>query len=138
MTDTDKTYVSIKTEELEGRVLRYAVAVAADVPVNFDGEKLWVPWGTKAPGCNPYGQTCWRPDRDWSQLGPLIERFGVAFHVEESNGNVAAWTKAGRQGPMVFGCKSHRLAACRAIAAAHHGDYADVPRELVQGQKATT
>lgn len=130
---------SIKTSELTGPVLRYAVAVA----VGYDlarrlpnsEEEAFFAFGSDAPEDHRvillHGLD-FEPDRDWSQLGSLIDRFldslfwfddhWVASPVDDEHGT----------GIIEEYGDTPLIAACRAIAASHWGEYADIPSELVE------
>ena len=117
----------IKTSELEGAALDWAVAKAS-------GEDEFI--FTDAGGVMRHGALCrqWAPSELWSQGGPLIaER--ITCLVETRDACYAdTWADAGcygkdldsfdGQGPTLL------IAAMRAIVAAELGDTADVPEEL--------
>jgi hypothetical protein len=128
MTDT----VEVQVSELAGPALRYAVAVAAGYYVFEHADSYMY----RAPGARmnmPF--FLWRPDEDWQQTGPLIddrieilERHdgddtGEKWLALASEPTDDKWAKG--EGPLV--------SACRAIVAAHSGDTARVPRELLEG-----
>lgn len=84
------------------------------------------------------------PTTDWSQCGPLIERYKVeiSYHEEyvADDGEGPVWeamlselwlTPADEYDPIG---KTPLIAACRAIVAAHNpSGYVEVPEELVEG-----
>ena len=111
--------VKVKTAELEGAPLDWAVAKAA----GWDFSKEF--YRIMAQG--------YRPSTDWSQGGPLIEKYKLEI-VQAGHGFacVKSW---------VFSCydvdelhpegSTHLIAAMRAIVAAKLGDEVEVPGELV-------
>ena len=109
--------MKIKTSELQGAALDWAVAKAC----NYEFNGHW-----------------FKPSTDWSQGGPLIAAHRVEFYaqIDEYTATVASENcqhclecgcviEGGVNGP------SHLIAACRAIIAAKLGDEVDVPEELV-------
>ena len=112
---------TIKTSELEGAALDWAVAEAVN---GFEGLSHW--------SAVTYGG--YSPSTDWSQGGPLIERFQIMTKSSASGTWIAYipvpkkdgyldWIKTSGQSPLI--------AACRAIVAAKLGDEVDVPEGLV-------
>lgn len=124
--------MKVKTSELIGPALDWAVATA-------DGQEVNVGPGSKqvdihfAPGL----RQCWSPSTNWSQGGPLIDRYDVFFdkYPYDSPGFVVArigieWPS----GPNQFSVPSspgRLIAAMRAIVAAKLGEEVDVPEGLV-------
>lgn len=104
------TMITVKTSELTGKALRYAVAVAEGMSVylrkhvEYDDDKDWVlfPDGTirhavEIPSnsmSRHFDYTHWEPDQDWSQGGPLVD-----LHV----GNVWEWNRVDLTKPKVCG-----------------------------------
>lgn len=131
--------MKIKTSELIGSNLDWAVAVAVGAHCQESGStdlhtgKHWIVSGFRAMRWDD-----WTPSTDWSQGGPLIERFGVTvikyddscIDADKANqwcaqldgGNMDSWTA---DSPTTL------IAACRAIVAAKLGDGVDVPEGLV-------
>ena len=108
----------IKTSELEGAALDWAVAMAI-CPESFktdqkDSNGLY-PWST---GWLRNGS----PSTDWSQGGPLIEW----YYVDVESGPWSAY-----YGRKTMHGDSPLIAVCRAIVAAKLGDEVDVPDELL-------
>lgn len=137
--------VKVKTAELEGAALDWAVAVA-------DGKQaiLWdecCGYGVGAPPeccCNPVivvvvNQSNWSPSTDWSQGGPLLDLHCKSFGCVQ-DGKDTTWRSFGygngepshpnRQMRLASG-PSILIAACRAIVAAKLGAEVEIPAELV-------
>lgn len=108
--------MKIKTSELEGAALDWAVAKAVgSSTITLDGG-LWY-----------RGHNClWSPSTDWSQCGPLIAEHKILFDTDDWS---IIWATAGNSN-ISKGGDSHLIAACRAIVAAKLGDVVDVPEEL--------
>lgn len=78
------------------------------------------------PSCvfidGPDGEWCWSPLTDWSQLGPLMERFSVRVGPSGLTGDqgwdASIYLPEGPVGNMEH-CKDPRRAICLAIIAAH-------------------
>ena len=114
----------IKTSELQGAALDWAVAEAVGVTVDCGAQIIAL---NGAPVKRVSGDV-FSPSTDWSQGGPLIEGAGVLIgHYLDIGG----WY-ADMEGPAVYrDGPTPLIAACRAIVAAKLGDEVDVPEELV-------
>ena len=114
----------VKTAELIGPALDWAVAEAEGVPIVF----------SKAAGfwrrADIPDLEEWSPSSSWEQGGPLIDKHNV--EILRAGDCVMAklygLTNAAGDG------KTPLIAACRAIVAAKLGDAVSVPEELVQQQ----
>lgn len=123
--------MKIKTSELLGDPLDFAVAKAIGAPISrrsggmiCDGEVVLMA---------PCGQKVWSPSTDWSQAGPLIEKFHMDFCCEHPETIGAALCDENGMyidNRMMFG-KTHLIASCRAIVSAKLGDEVEVPEELL-------
>ena len=120
--------MKIKTNELEGAALDWAVAVATGYEdhVYTDGG------GELRHGVLAYR---WAPSSDWSQGGPLIAD-GVYMLCRQNPLSpipfeTEGWIAAHEGLPFLFDGPTPLIAACRAIVAAKLGDEIDVPEELV-------
>lgn len=109
--------MKIKTSELEGAALDWAVAEATGEPLSS------VTVGYVTGSGKPCGK--FSPSTDWSQTGPLIDRYSITLN---ENGPGNWWSHCGENlGEGV----TPLYAICRAIVAAKLGDTVDVPGELV-------
>lgn len=75
----------------------------------------------------------WNPQGDWEQGGPLISTHHMDLcceHPETIGAAICDDNGMYIDGRMMFG-KTHLIAACRAIVAAHLGEVVSVPAELV-------
>ena len=119
--------MKIKTSDLSGDALNFAVATAQGVKVNVGFRNLtYVPQGKR---------TLYRfdPVTNWKQGGPIIERAGISLNLTTMTGDWA-WSatcnpsearQCGEYGPTML------TAGLRCVVAATLGDEVDVPRELV-------
>ena len=103
--------IEVKTEDLTGRALDWAVSLA-------DG---------KHRVCNGWFYENCNPSTDWGQCGPLVDSHDVDFAHALSSGY---WASA-RIGLRLHG-QTRLIAACRAIVAAKLGGTVQVPKELIQ------
>ncbi|WP_083532817.1 phage protein NinX family protein [Pseudomonas sp. NFACC09-4] len=132
--------IEMKTAELEGVALDWAVAIAlhgkvfvypdgglcppvGTVSMNEDDGTLWTNIGEYHHGDQ------WRPSADWNQCGPLIEKTKIGFgpvrggwvaHPHRPNAPTE-WLTA--EDPLV--------AICRAIVADKIGMAVSIPAELI-------
>lgn len=133
---------TIKTSELEGIALDYAVAMC-EYPKLIYGETIGEHWASrqivipefKEPDCY------YAPSINWSQGGPIVEREDISFrkyHKPDSpehgtyyamicrdSGSMIRWhKKSSSQGPTPL------IAAMRCYVASKLGDVVEVPAEL--------
>jgi hypothetical protein len=126
-------FVEIKTTELTGAALDWAVGCAVRKP--YEGFGVWaysrdawlIDWSRQA-------WACYCPSTDWSQGGPLILNYGVSLRCIAP---VNAW-EADRWDDSVIPSRlveieaeTPLIAACRAIVASVLGETVSVPKELV-------
>ncbi len=144
----------IAIAELEGVALDWAVAKAArvkpEICQHYPGPPFVAvvsyPEGFKPDYFRGAGNGGpFRPTTDWSQVGPLIERYKVdlSYHEEyvANDGKGPVWeamladlwlAPADEYDPIG---KTPLIAACRAIVAAHNpSGFVEVPDELVEGE----
>lgn len=152
--------VTLRTSDLIGAALDWAVAkvcvaqgsVSIDphdaksglpyMTFDADGPCIWgagreaagtinnetgKPWVIHGPGGR------FEPSTDWSQGGPLIEKYGVAIDYRKLSKSWDAHCSAMRGDSWMNSCETPLIATCRAIVSAHLGDSVDVPAELVGG-----
>lgn len=139
--------MKVKTSELTGRALDWAVAIAcgweSDRPE--DGQLK------RQSDLNPSGYTYivagndqsveeryrYSPSTDWSQCGELIKRFKVSLnyneHMPRSAFCITAWLMS--EDPQKGADKYHGLtpqvAICRAVVAAKLGELVDIPEGIL-------
>lgn len=130
--------VKVKTEDLSGAALDWAVTLAAYncEPWQLDYELC----GTWYAGESSGGYNEWNPSENWVQCGPLIERFNIGFLIFPANDQCPVTVYASVHGDE-WDCngftqgeqngETHLIAACRAIVAAKLGLAVDVPAKLV-------
>ncbi|MGJ0636831.1 phage protein NinX family protein [Xenorhabdus bovienii] len=107
--------MKIKTSELTGKALDYAVAMAN----NFRA-------------CN--GHLCiYSPSTDWSQCGELIDKYNIEL-VNELLDCVLFWSaNCNYVSDDYLDGQTPQIAICRAVVAAQLGDEVEIPDELVEG-----
>lgn len=130
--------VTIKTEDLTGAALDWAVADAIGLPkpdqrdndgqwrrwyqpVLIDGE----PWGSREP---------FHPSLNYSQGAPLIERFSMMIdkNFEEFSTLEQPWFA---QTDFYWGIgQTVLIAICRAVVRRQLGDTVNIPEELINEQ----
>lgn len=132
--------MKIKTSELEGAALDWAVGMAEDggcivcqgsVPRwKFPGLEASVWAGDLELG----DIERWSPSTDWSQGGPLIEEFNVStFRIDSETIGAEfehRYMQYESQTADAYG-STPLISAMRAIVAAKLGDTVDVPDELL-------
>ena len=106
--------MKIKTSELSGAALDWAVAVSVGEGMSF----------ARRVKINGYS-----PSTDWSQGGPLIEQNKVQISPCLSGRWMAETMDVIRLCSGIVG-RTPLIAACRAIVAAKLGDVVEVPDEL--------
>lgn len=135
--------VEVKTAELEGAALDWAVAVADGVqPTLWDvccGNGLSNGNPSEPPECccNPVVEVAigfgkWAPSTDWAQGGPLIESNSWALPYRATHRYHIGAFEACTPGGFPHNGATPLIAACRAIVAAKLGDSVMVPAELVK------
>lgn len=130
--------MKVKTSDLTGPALDWAVAKCNGVECDEDNEPIWFEHdGPYAPRC-PY-----QPSKDWAQGGPIIEREKIRLDTndhpdlwpwvankvirwekreDEEMGDWPVYAEGGADTPLV--------AAMRCFVASRLGDEVDVPEEL--------
>lgn len=131
--------IEVKTAKLEGAALDWAVAIVEgrDVVVHGVGTCRYDKRGgihcckygcTFGPRSITHDVTAYSPSEDWSQGGPLIEKYRIMTRPIDSESWLAdLWPRS--SGPHFHA--SQLIAACRAIVAAKLGDVVSVPTELL-------
>ncbi len=120
--------IEVKTAELSGAALRWAVAQAEGLEVTIyppeygNGHRIAVKGRSET----------YRPDTNWSQGGPLFSKHLIEFVVEHEDVICAVLCDDYGMQVSEFRCgETHLIAACRAIVAAKLGDTVAVPAELL-------
>ena len=123
--------MQIKTGELTGAALDWAVAKCVGIPLVFKGRK----WSTDGAGkrCGPFvASLCWHsysPSTDWSQGGPIIERENIQVGPIPDIEGWYAYKVWGDMGD--YTASTPLIAAMRCFVASKLGDEVDVPDDLV-------
>lgn len=107
----------MKTSELTGTALDWAVAEASETPIYRSGKTL--------TRMDMDGQHYWQPSTNWAQGGPIIEREKITWDgmaarifVPERNCSICVY------GPTIL------IAAMRCYVASKLGDEVEIPEEL--------
>jgi len=111
--------MKIKTNELNGVQLDWAVAKADEQPHRIVSGLLFIPGGDN-----------WNPSSNWAQGGPIIEREQIALFLNGDDEWTAedGWHRASGETPLV--------AAMRCYVANKLGDEVEIPEELKETANA--
>jgi hypothetical protein len=115
----------MKTSELTGRALAYAVGIAEGYKVEYWHAKSVAILSAGTPRGVP-----WNPHTDWSQGGPIIEREHIS--IIDCDGYdfwIADKMNAQAQVVTTYG-PTPLIAAMRCYAANKLGDEVEIPEEL--------
>ncbi|MCZ4061211.1 DUF2591 family protein [Pantoea sp. LMR881] len=128
--------IAVKTDELTGAALDWAVADAIGLPKpkQVDGDGVWHRWYQPVlSNGEPWGsEECFHPSTDWSQCGPLINRFKVMVdHDFEDYSTPKEPCYAESNYYWAIG-ETELIAICRTIVKRHFGESVNVPAELVE------
>lgn len=137
--------MKVKTAELSGRALDWAVALSTgqyemtNVPEDIDGKNsccILAPTGLVDNGFRwpPRGKVgplyfIKKYSTDWSQCGYLIDRFDVDISPQ-----YPGYFASAKMGIRSFG-DTRQIAICRAVVASKLGDEVDIPDELMETTK---
>ncbi|MCJ2375159.1 phage protein NinX family protein [Pseudomonas sp. RGM 3321] len=123
-------FVEVKTADLVGAALDWVVAIAVGCQeISATSAGVTCIYGMSD------GDTCWtnlyQPSLDWSQGGPLIEKYklDIGAPLENKSGPWNAATEWGH--PDGYKGETPLIAACRAIVASVLGETVSVPKELL-------
>ncbi|MDE9536914.1 DUF2591 domain-containing protein [Xenorhabdus bovienii] len=121
--------MKIKTSELTGRALDWAVCLAIGGTVNEDNTEV------QAPNNGYYllsnGKGNFTPSTDWSQCGPLIDTYLIELNNQViSENEVEHWATC--MDEYIYGSTALE-AACRIVVHVKLGDEVEIPDELVEG-----
>lgn len=115
----------VAIEQLSGAALDWAVAQTI-CPDSFKDSR-------RADGL-PHWSEGWlsrgSPSRDWSQCGPLMDKY--LYRIDMPKGGDKCWAQT-HDLKTIQGGPNRLTAACRAIVAAHNpSGYVEVPVELLE------
>jgi hypothetical protein len=104
----------MKTNELSGTDLDWAVARAEEQPHRIVSGLVFIPGGDN-----------WNPSSNWEQGGPIIEREQIAIFLNGDDEWTAedGWYRASGPTPLI--------AAMRCYVASKLGDEVEIPEELL-------
>lgn len=117
--------IEVKTAELQGPALDWAVLAAMEVNGN---QSYWKSQILERPQSYTY-----RPSTDWSQCGPLIAKYRPDLQTT-TTGEIVAYLNndVNDPGPLIEGRgKDYLIAACRVVVQFELGDTVQVPQELL-------
>lgn len=124
-------FVEVKTSELTGKVLDWAVAKAVSHPADWDSPSglLWFE-------SSSHEWLIWYPSTNWAQGGTLADKYNVDFNTQGIDGDGSQLIEATVQDFESMQCwvaegETRLEAMCRSIVAAKLGDAVQVPSELV-------
>lgn len=113
--------MKIKTAELQGKALDWAVGVCEGMPPNyFDADNQTF---------NDDEGMLFCPSANWSQGGPIIGREGIEFEFDGNLWNAGIF-RADCEKDFVAQGQTHLIAAMRCYVASKLGDEVEVPKEL--------
>lgn len=126
----------MKTTELTGAALDWAVAKCEGFELNFESDEkdFWInrtkDWQQYYP---PFGylKEVFCPSSDWSQGGEIIERERIS--IQDCGGD--QWVADDAINQLMYG-HTPLIAAMRCYVASKLGDEVDIPQELTQQQEA--
>ena len=109
----------MKTSELSGVQLNWAVAKAEDKQVKFECGLLFL----ITPNIT-YGDL-YRPSEDWEHGGPIIEREGISVLMEDDT-----WKASNSWGHIPLEGSTPLIAAMRCYVADKLGQEVEIPEEI--------
>ena len=118
--------MKVKTSELSGRALDFAVAKAN----KFSDESLSLLLGACSED--------YKPSTDWGVCGQLIEAFKISCYasVDPENGKLYHWVAVNEKLPYDkrrgHTAATPQVAICRAVVSAKLGDEVEIPDELME------
>ena len=128
--------MEIKTHELEGAALDWAVANAMGMDCQVVGNSFDTSWlEDRLDGSRSRIFGRYRPSTDWSQGGPLIDAHSISFATigtgrRDENGKEPVVSIISGVDGGIGQASTHLVAACRAIVFAKLGDCVEIPDEL--------
>ncbi|MFV3379657.1 phage protein NinX family protein [Pseudomonas sp. NY15354] len=123
--------IEVKTADLQGWQLAWAVAVAEELDPYLVGPHYGNPWRVFRiqHGEALKWERLYNPHEDWALAGPLIDKHHPTFSF--SDGLIRAEVIVASGEPFSAIGPDYLVAACRAIVAAKLGDTVQVPKELM-------
>lgn len=124
-------FVIVKTQDLVGAALDWAVAKVEAVDYRHDGIECRTRLTVRT--FHHYRKPNFMPSTDWSQGGPLILNYGVSLRcIAPANAWEAdRWDDSVIPSRLVeIEAETPLIAACRAIVASVLGETVSVPKEL--------
>jgi hypothetical protein len=115
--------MKVKTSELQGAALDWAVASCEGRGIEFEDPKD--PWLT-LDGLAHQPLHSYTPSTDWTQGGPIIEREKIALSYDTGR---FGWVASFYDGDDVFG-GTPLIAAMRCYVASQMGGEIELPEEL--------
>lgn len=126
-------FVEVSTQDLSGAALDWAVAKAEGVSVVTDpNSPSYRQMVEDAEAIN--GWYCYSPSADWSQGGPLIEKYGVDLSAPpciDRNREIGWQARPDDGATHWHSGETALIAAMRCIVASVLGDTVSVPKELL-------
>lgn len=114
--------MEIRTSELTGKALDYAVALTEGVECDEHNEPIWFDAdGLEAP------RVTYSPSTNWAHGGPIVDRADI--RIRGIVGGYSAWTK--KTVPRLLTGPTMLVAAMRAHVFAELGEEVDIPEWLV-------
>lgn len=119
------TTIQVRTSELIGRALDWAIAQVEQVETSVSGGKLFKVHDRHGIKLIPSVRREYSPSTDWSRGGPLFDKYEMRL-----DDGIGGWL-AFADGVCAWG-ETHLIAACRSIVAAKLGDVVNVPMEIME------
>jgi hypothetical protein len=119
--------MKIKTNELTGTALDWAVAKCESYPVSMSKTGYLI-FCDPLIQCGPRG-TQYSPSTNWAQGGPIIERERITSRVDTRGGRWVSFLDGGKVTWRMVG-PTPLIAAMRCYVASKLGDEVEVPDEL--------
>lgn len=116
-----RTTVRVKTSDLQGAALDWAVAKCEGRPHSYAVVDV--------KGQPPLKAVTFTPSTDWAQAGPIVERQEIAIWPDEEGGFLAS---ADEGAGTDYHGESYLIAAMRCYVASQLGAEVDVPVELIE------
>ena len=118
--------MKLKTSELQGAALDWAVANCEFPDANTQDIEVWV----QPLPCDDLEDFKFQPSTDWAQGGPIIERERISTQTTEDYWDADLTTESGAFIQSVG--DTPLIAAMRCYVASKMGDEVEVPDELLQ------